>query len=137
MEELPPIITEQARCLGAMLDPISSQLARTMDSDCDGQHVLALLRLRQDWHHLLCDLLKASMDRNVLPPEEVVHELINAISYETNLLKKLAIGISTASLQQTSDYAIAWMEVRERNEELLDFYLDPDFDLDLDLDLDF
>lgn len=114
----------QIRSVGALLDPISNQIARTMDSECDPQNLLALMQLRQHWHRSLCDLLRAGMHEDALPPEDLINEFVSDISYETKLLQVLAKEITRVGVEETQEYALAWMKVREMNERLLAFYLD-------------
>ena len=114
----------QVRSVGALLDPISNQIARTMDSECDPQNLLALLQLRQHWHRSLCQLLKTGLAEDVLPPEALVHEFVEDISHETKLLQHLAREITRVGVEDAQEYALAWMKVREMNERLIDFYLE-------------
>jgi len=118
------MLKEHARCLGAMLDPISAQIVKAIDSQCDPPVLLALLQLRQDWHFMLCELLKASVSSEILPPEEMVNQMMYLVGQETQLLRDLSVGFAAASPDKTGRYAVAWMAAREASEELIDFYLD-------------
>jgi hypothetical protein len=112
----------QARSVGALLDPISNQIARTMDAECDPQNLLTLMQLRQHWHRSLCELLRTGMDEDMLPPEDLINEFVQDISQETKLLQVLAKEITRVGAEETQQYAFAWMKVREMNEQLIDFY---------------